>query len=157
MKNRALFVTAAALTSLLVSPAVSAEAATPTLAVRALSTAAAQKGDPYRWGATGPNAFDCSGLTYYSYRRNGKTLARTAQGQYNKSYKVSPSHRKPGDLVFIGRSSGSIYHVGIYAGYWSGKGWMWNANTGSYRGRKVVLAPIAEYTYGSPRAYYGRY
>lgn len=132
-----------------------AEAATP-LKVRAMNVAAAQKNDPYRYGATGPNAFDCSGLTYYSYKRVGKTIPRTAQAQYNKSKKVSPSYRQKGDLVFIGRSSGSIYHVGIYAGYWSGKGWMWNANTGSYRGRKVVLAPIKEYTAGSPRAYYGR-
>lgn len=132
-----------------------AEAAT--LGQRAMSVAAKQRNDPYQYGATGPNRFDCSGLTLYSFKQVGKTLPRTAQQQYNKSYKVSPSHRKPGDLVFIGRSSGSIYHVGIYAGYWSGKGWMWNANTGSYRGRKVVLAPISEYTAGSPRAYYGRY
>lgn len=136
-------------------------AATPaeaaTLGQRALSVAAKQKNDPYVWGATGPNRFDCSGLTLYSFKQVGKTLPRTAQQQYNKSRKVSPSHRQPGDLVFIGRSSGSIYHVGIYAGFWSGKGWMWNANTGSYRGRKVVLAPISEYTAGSPRAYYGRY
>lgn len=132
-----------------------AEAAT--LGQRALNVAKAQKNDPYQWGATGPNRFDCSGLMVYSFKQVGKTLPRTAQQQYNKSYKVSPSHRKPGDLVFIGRSSGSIYHVGIYAGFWSGKGWMWNANTGSYRGRKVVLAPISEYTAGSPRAYYGRY
>ena len=133
------------------------EAHAATLAQRAMSVAAAQKGDPYQWGAEGPNRFDCSGLVWYSYKRVGKTLPRVAQSQYNKSSKVSPSNRRPGDLVFIGRSSGSIYHVGIYAGFWSGKGWMWNANTGSYRGRKVVLAPISEYTYGSPRAYYGRY
>lgn len=132
-----------------------ATAATP-LKVRAMNVAAAQKNDPYRYGATGPNAFDCSGLTYYSYKKVNKTIPRTAQAQYNKSKKVSPSKRQKGDLIFIGRSSGSIYHVGIYAGFWSGKGWMWNANTGSYRGRKVVLAPIKEYTAGSPRAYYGR-
>jgi cell wall-associated NlpC family hydrolase len=124
---------------------------------KALSTAAAQKGDPYRDRAAGPNAFDCSGLTYYSYKKHGKTLPRTAQGQYNKSTKVSASKRQKGDLVFIGRSSGSIYHVGIYAGFWSGKGWMWNANSGKYRGKKVVLAPIAEYTKGTPKAYYGRF
>lgn len=133
-----------------------AHAATP-IRTKALSTASAQKNDPYRYGAAGPSRFDCSGLVYYSYKRNGKTLPRTAQGQYNKSSKVSPSKRQKGDLVFIGRSSKGIYHVGIYAGFWSGKGWMWNANTGSYRGKKVVLAPIAEYTKGSPRAYYGRY
>lgn len=155
MKTRAGIAVAGALVTALLVPA-EAQAA-PSLAQRAMSVAAAQKGDPYQWGAEGPYRFDCSGLVYYSYRKSGKTLRRTAQGQYNASRKVSPSYRKPGDLVFIGRSSGSIYHVGIYAGFWSGKGWMWNANTGSYRGRKVVLAPISEYTAGSPRAYYGRY
>ncbi|QIN94178.1 hydrolase [Streptomyces phage Wakanda] len=133
-----------------------AEAAT-SLRVKALNVAAAQKNDPYQWGAEGPSRFDCSGLTYYSYKQSGKTLPRVAQSQYNSSKKVSPSSRTKGDLVFIGTSSSRIYHVGIYAGFWDGKGWMWNANTGSYRGRKVVLAPIREYTAGSPRAYYGRY
>ncbi len=136
-------------------------AATPaeaaTLQARALSVAKAQNGDPYKSGATGPSAFDCSGLTYYSYKKSGKTLPRTAQGQYNSSKHVSYSSRRVGDLIFIGKSSKSIYHVGIYAGFWSGKSWMWNANSGSYRGRKVVLAPVKEYTAGSPRAYVGRY
>lgn len=140
--------------ALLVAIAPPAEAST--LSSRALSTAAAQKNDPYRYGATGPNAFDCSGLTYYSFKKAGRTLPRTAQSQYNKVPHVSAGSRQKGDLVFIGRSSSSIYHVGIYAGYWSGKAWMWNANTGSYRGRKVVLAPIREYNAGAPRAYYGR-
>jgi cell wall-associated NlpC family hydrolase len=134
-----------------------AHAAT-TIRAKALSTAASQKGARYVYGAEGgyDKGYDCSGLVYYSYRKNGRTLPRTAQSQYNKSAHVSPSSRQKGDLVFIGRSSDSIYHVGIYAGFWDGKGWMWNANTGSYRGRKVVLAPIREYTAGSPRAYYGR-
>ncbi|MCP9209676.1 C40 family peptidase [Streptomyces sp. NEAU-Y11] len=131
--------------------------AAPTIRSKALSTAAAQKNDPYRGGAAGPNAYDCSGLTYYSYKRHGKRLPRTAQGQYNASIKVTPTGRRKGDLVFIGTSSGSVYHVGIYAGFWSGKGWMWNANSEAYRGKKVVLAPIREYTSGSPKAYYGRF
>src|SRR5690606_20781549 len=99
--------------------------AAPSIRTKALSTAAAQKGDPYRYGSTGPHRFDCSGLTYYSYKKHGKKLPRTAQGQYNKATKVSASKRKKGDLVFIGRSKKSIYHVGIYAG----NGKMWNANT----------------------------
>lgn len=127
-----------------------AQAASP--AITALNTAAAQKNDPYRYGAAGPSAFDCSGLALYSYGKAGKSLPRTAQAQYNKTRRISSSSLQPGDLVFIGTSPGSIYHVGIYAG--SGK--IWNANTGSYRGRKVVLAPISEYTKGSPNAYYGR-
>lgn len=126
-------------------------AATPAQAAslqsKALKIAAAQKGDPYKWGATGPDRFDCSGLTQYAFKQAGKKIPRVAADQYNKSKRISASSRKPGDLVFFGKP---VYHVGIYAG--SGK--IWNANTGSYRGRKVVLAPISEY--GGP-VRYGRF
>lgn len=137
---------------LLIGGATDSHAATP-IRLKALDTAAAQKNDPYESGAEGPSKFDCSGLTYYSFRKHGKTLPRTAQGQYNKAKKISWGNRAKGDLVFIGNSSGSIYHVGIYAG----NGKMWNANTGPYRGKKVVLAPISEYTSGAPKAYIGRF
>ncbi|QJD54042.1 peptidase [Streptomyces phage Galactica] len=133
-------------------------AATPaeaaTLKSRALSVAKAQKGDPYQWGAAGPHRFDCSGLVYYSYKKVGKKLPRTAQAQYNSSRKVSPSKRQVGDLIFIGKSSKGIYHVGIYAGVKNGYGMMWDAPK---PGRKVGLHKIKDYTAGSPKAYYGRY
>lgn len=131
--------------------ATSSSAATP-IRTKALSTATAQKGDPYKGGAAGPNAFDCSGLTYYSYKKNGKTLPRTAQGQYNKSSKLSWSKRAKGDLVFFGTSSSNIKHVGIYVG--GDK--ILNANSGSYRGYKVVVAPVSEYKYGGRKVYLGR-
>lgn len=91
-----------------------ASAAT-SVAARAYNTAKAQIGDPYRYGAAGPNAFDCSGLLYYSFKKNGKTLPRVAQSQYNKSTKISAKNRRVGDLVFFG-TPGNIYHVGFYAG-----------------------------------------
>ena len=138
---------------LMVATAPDAHAAT-TLRSRAMATAAAQKGDPYKWAAAGPNAFDCSGLVYYSYRKHGKTLERTAQRQYNKSTKVSAANRKPGDLVFIGTSSRNVYHVGIYAGFWSGYGWMIDAPK---PGRTVGYHKIKNYTAGAPMALYGRY
>lgn len=136
---------------LVLTAAPSSDAAT-TLRSKALSTATAQKGDPYKGGAAGPNAFDCSGLTYYSYKKHNKTLPRTAQGQYNKSSKISWSKRAKGDLVFFGTSSGNIKHVGIYVG--GDK--ILNANSGSYRGYKVVIAPISEYKYGGRKVYIGR-
>ncbi|WP_240802694.1 NlpC/P60 family protein [Streptomyces sp. A0642] len=136
--------------SLVLGAASPAEAAT--LKQKALNVAKAQKGDRYQRGAAGPSRFDCSGLTFYSFGKAGKKIPRTAQGQYNKSKHVSPSRRKAGDLVFIGRTSGKIYHVGIYAGYWSGKGWMWDSPK---PGRTVGLHPIKNYTDGSPRAFYG--
>lgn len=133
MKARSGITVAAFLAALLAVPVAEAQAATP-LRVKALNTAAAQKGDPYRWGAAGPYAFDCSGLTYYSFKRHGKTLPRTAQGQYNKSRKISKSSRQPGDLVFFGGTS-SIYHVGIYAG----NGYIWHSPKPGRRVEKVKL------------------
>lgn len=141
--------------TLLVGLAPSSHAAT-SIRSKALNIAAGQKNDPYRYGAAGPSSFDCSGLVHYAYKKAGKTLPRTAQSQYNSSRHISWKSRSKGDLVAIGRSKGGITHIGVYAGYWSGKAWMWNANTGSYRGRKVVLAPINEYLGGSRHAYYGR-
>lgn len=82
---------------------------------KAYATAKAQIGDPYRWGAAGPNAFDCSGLVYYSYRKAGYKMPRVAQDQYNRSKKISKASRRPGDLVFF-FSGGRAYHVGFYAG-----------------------------------------
>jgi len=124
----------------------------------ALKIAAKQKGDRYKRGATGPNRFDCSGLVHFAYKKAGYRWKKrlSAQGQYNMSRKISASNRKVGDLVFIGTSKKGIYHVGIYAGWKNGKGWMWNANSAPYRGYKVVKAPISEYTKGSPKAFYGR-
>lgn len=129
------------------------ESQAATAASKALSVAAAQKGDPYRYGATGPNAFDCSGLTLYSYGKAGKNLPRTAQAQFNKTRRIAPSNRQKGDLVFIG-TPGNIYHVGIYAGFWSGYGWMIDAPK---PGRTVGAHKIKNYTAGPySNAYYGR-
>lgn len=143
----------------LVVGSVSNAEAAPTLRSKAMASAKTQKGAKYVWGAEGgySRGYDCSGLVYWSYRKHGKTLPRTAQSQYNKSKKVSAKDRKPGDLIFIKDRYGRVYHVGIFTGVRSGKGYMINANTGSYRGRKVVEAPVQEYTAGSPYAVYGRY
>jgi cell wall-associated NlpC family hydrolase len=133
-----------------------AEAAT--LRGSAMAAANTQKGAKYVPGAEGgySKGYDCSGLIYWAYKKYGKPLPRTAQSQYNSSKKVAVRDRKPGDLIFI-RTSRSVYHVGIFTGVRNGKGYMLNANSGSYRGRKVVEAPISEYTAGSPYAVYGRY
>ena len=93
-----------------------AEAATPmAIEGRALGIAASKHGDPYRYGAKGPNAFDCSGLVYYSFKRAGKSMPRTAQEQYNSVQHISRRSLRPGDLVFF-HEGGHVYHVGIYAG-----------------------------------------
>jgi cell wall-associated NlpC family hydrolase len=91
------------------------------LGTRAVRVAAAQKGKPYRWGAAGPSAFDCSGLVHYVYdARLAQDLPRTANAQRLDTTRVSRSGVRPGDLIFFMRS-GKAYHVGIYAG--SGKVW----------------------------------
>ena len=71
-------------------------------------------GKPYVWGAAGPYAFDCSGLTSYVYKNAiNKTLPRTTYGQITlgKTVSVSTKTLKKGDLLFWGN-----YHVGIYIG-----------------------------------------
>ncbi|MFF7383451.1 NlpC/P60 family protein [Streptomyces griseoluteus] len=70
-------------------------------------------GSPYVWGATGPNAFDCSGLIQAAYRSAGISLPRTTYAQINAGRRVSRSQLQPGDLVFF---YSGISHVGIYVG-----------------------------------------
>jgi cell wall-associated NlpC family hydrolase len=85
------------------------------VAIRALRVAAAQQGDPYRYGAAGPNAFDCSGLTSYSFRRAGVTIPRTSSAQRGATRRIPARAARPGDLVFF-QHGGRVYHVGFYAG-----------------------------------------
>ncbi len=84
----------------------------------AIAFARAQIGDPYVWGAAGPNAWDCSGLTMAAWRAGGIYLPHFAAAQYEESTRISPTALQPGDLVFWGSSSSpsSIYHVAIYVG-----------------------------------------
>ena len=107
-----------------------ADAAT-TLGQKATAVAAAQKGDPYRYGAVGPYRFDCSGLTKYAFSRVGKYLPHSSRSQYSTAYTthVTKANKRVGDLIFMKNSSGTIYHVGVYAG--SGKWWV-APHTGSY-------------------------
>ncbi|MFC5853540.1 C40 family peptidase [Streptomyces chlorus] len=114
--------TLAAVGGSIVLPGTASEAAAATPAAKALKIAASKQGAPYRWGATGPSRFDCSGLTLYSFKKAGKQLPRTAAQQYNKTRHISASNRKAGDLVFF-HSGQNVYHVGIYAG----RGKLWHA------------------------------
>ena len=85
---------------------------------KVVSLAKKQVGKRYVYGATGPNAFDCSGLTSYVYSHAiGKYISRTTYSQVyqGKTVKVSTASLKKGDLLFWG-SKFSPYHVGIYVG-----------------------------------------
>lgn len=81
-----------------------------------LELAKAQLGDPYVYGATGPNAFDCSGFTSYLYKNNGYSLARICDDQMAQGVIVSRDGLQVGDLILFGPSLGNVTHVGIYAG-----------------------------------------
>jgi cell wall-associated NlpC family hydrolase len=72
------------------------------------------------YGATGPRAFDCSGLMLYSFRAAGLHLPRTAAEQAHAVRHISRSHMRRGDLVFF-RSGGHVYHVGMFDGWSHGR------------------------------------
>lgn len=82
-------------------------------AAEAVAFARGQLGKPYVWGATGPSAYDCSGLTQAAWRAAGVSLPRTTYTQINAGRRVSRSELAPGDLVFF---YSGISHVGLYIG-----------------------------------------
>ncbi len=83
---------------------------------KAFGIARAQLGDPYRYGAAGPGAFDCSGLVYFATHRAGfKGVPRTSSAQSHYMRHIPRKALKPGDFVFFS-SGGGVYHVGLYAG-----------------------------------------
>ncbi len=79
----------------------------------AVSAAMAQIGDPYVWGAGGPNAFDCSGLTQYAYAAAGVALPHSSRMQSTMGAPVSRAALQPGDLLFF---YSPVSHVGMYIG-----------------------------------------
>ena len=72
-------------------------------------------GKPYVYGASGPNAFDCSGFTKFVYNYFSKDLPRTAEAQYKSGAKIERNNLQAGDLVFFNTDS-NYGHVGIYIG-----------------------------------------
>ncbi|MGC4934936.1 C40 family peptidase [Gordonia sp. DT30] len=83
-----------------------------TAAQKAVRAAESKIGAPYVYGAAGPNAFDCSGLVYWSYQQAGKTIPRDSYGQLGGGRAVNYADAQPGDvLIFNGGS-----HAGLYIG-----------------------------------------
>jgi peptidoglycan DL-endopeptidase CwlO len=80
----------------------------------AVHYAMAQIGKPYVYGAAGPNAFDCSGLTMAAWGAAGVGLSHSSSAQYSQGTHISPSQLQPGDLVFY---YSPISHVGMYIGH----------------------------------------
>jgi cell wall-associated NlpC family hydrolase len=85
-------------------------------AAAAVEEARRQLGKPYQYGAAGPDTFDCSGLTQWSWKAGGKALPHSSRAQYGATSRVALPNIKPGDLAFFGPSVSGIHHVGIYVG-----------------------------------------
>lgn len=98
----------------------------------ALEAAETKIGAPYVWGATGPDAFDCSGLTSWAYKQAGVDIPRTSEQQAASGTPVDINDLQPGDLVTFYEGAS---HVGIYAG----DGQVLNAPSA---GQPVSYAPI---------------
>jgi cell wall-associated NlpC family hydrolase len=89
------------------------------VAGRAIQFALGEVGKPYVWGATGPNAYDCSGLMLRAYESAGITLPRVARQQYWAGTQLPVRQAQPGDLLFWGYDTSnpdSIHHVAMYLG-----------------------------------------
>lgn len=104
---------------------------------KAIEYALAQLGDRYVWGASGPDGFDCSGLTSAAWSRAGVSLPHSSAQQYSSGTKIPRSELEPGDLVYF---YSPISHVGIYLG----NGRMVHAPNPA---RRVEIASISQMPY----------
>ncbi|EGD55828.1 NLP/P60 protein [Gordonia neofelifaecis NRRL B-59395] len=110
----------------------------------AVQAAISRIGDPYVWGATGPNQFDCSGLMLWAYKQAGRTIPRTSEAQLGGGTAVDRGDLKPGDLIIYYPDA---THVGMYVG----DGYVVHAST---FGVPVAVVPIDKAgPYNSARRY----
>ena len=92
---------------------------TEAIAASVVELALASIGTPYRWGGTGANGFDCSGLIQFAYGEHGVRLPRVSREQIRMGSSVEPlpSHLRPADILGFSRNhGGDISHVGLYVG-----------------------------------------
>lgn len=110
-------------------------------AASALRTAMTQMGKPYVWGASGPSAYDCSGLVMWAYKQIGVSLPHSSSAQSTMGTAVSKDQLQPGDLVFF---YSPVSHVGIYAG----NGMVLNASTS---GQPVKMSKLSSMPFHNAR------
>jgi cell wall-associated NlpC family hydrolase len=110
----------------------------------AVNTALAQVGKPYAWGGAGPNSFDCSGLTYFSYKAAGITIPRRSIDQSKFGTPVSSANLKPGDLLFY---YSPVSHVTMYIG----NGQMVHASTAGQPVKVVSVSSMSKWFSGARR------
>ncbi|MEO5651379.1 MAG: C40 family peptidase [Marmoricola sp.] len=106
---------AIAAASFTLGPVSSASAASREHKIRQATRVAVQQiGDPYKYGAAGPRAFDCSGLIKYSFDRAGmRSVPRTSSAQARYAKRIKKSRLRRGDLMFF-TNRGRVYHAGIF-------------------------------------------
>jgi cell wall-associated NlpC family hydrolase len=88
-------------------------------AERALIAARSQIGEPYLWGGSGPDAWDCSGLVQWAYRQAGLNLSRTSRQLWSDAPQVALKDLRAGDLLFWAwdiDDPTTIHHVAMYSG-----------------------------------------
>lgn len=109
---------------------------------RALDAAKTKVGAQYVWGASGPYAFDCSGLIQWSYKQAGVSVPRTTYGLAQQGSPVAKSDLQPGDVV--------LYNGGGHGGLYAGNGQIVHASTSS---EPVKYAPLDSMTFYAARRY----
>jgi cell wall-associated NlpC family hydrolase len=114
-------------------------------AAQAITVALAQVGDPYVWGASGPDGFDCSGLTSFAYAAAGVALPHSSRAQSQLGREVSRGELQPGDLVYF---YSPVSHVGLYIG----NGMMVHART---FGQPVAVTSVDQSGYAGARRIVG--
>jgi cell wall-associated NlpC family hydrolase len=88
-------------------------------AAAAIRFALAERGKPYVWGATGPNAYDCSGLLLRAYEAAGVTIPRVSRDQFRAGAMLPVQEAAPGDFLFWAHDTSNpatIHHVAMYLG-----------------------------------------
>lgn len=115
----------------------------PSSGAAVVQAALTRVGSPYSWGATGPDAFDCSGLIKWAFLQNGKSLPRSSQALANAGQPVPVSDLQPGDIV-------TFYSDASHAGIYIGDGMMVHAST---YGTPVKVAPISNAPIYNARRY----
>ncbi|MEU6561907.1 C40 family peptidase [Nocardia nova] len=109
---------------------------------RAADAALSKVGAPYSYGATGPNAFDCSGLVKWAYQQAGRDLPRTSYEQLDAGAPVAMDALQPGDVV--------SFYGGSHSGLYVGDGNVVHAST---YGQPVKVAPISSMPVAGARRY----
>jgi cell wall-associated NlpC family hydrolase len=94
------------------------------IAAEIVTFAMQQIGKPYQWGATGPDAYDCSGLIYAAYRSVGIILPRTTFGMWDLTPHIQENQAEPGDIVFFNTGPGTAPDHPGHAGLVIGNGQM---------------------------------